>query len=268
MTSERASQRVFYGVSAALFAAGIGLTIVWGASMAGMGEMDMPGGWTMSMVWMRMPGQSWLGAAASFLGMWVAMMVAMMLPSLAPLLWRYHEAVRRTGETRPGGMAALVGVGYFVVWSLFGVAVFPAGVALAEIAMHRPELARALPIVGGLVVVIAGALQLTPWKHHHLACCRGAPACEGTLPPRDSTETIGTAWRRGLRLGLHCGHCCMGLMAILLVVGIMDLRAMALVTVAITIERVAPGGERLARAIGVVAVGVGVLLVVRGIGLA
>jgi len=51
-----------------------------------MGEMPMPGGWTMSMAWMRMPGQTWPGAAASFLGMWIVMMVAMMLPSLVPML--------------------------------------------------------------------------------------------------------------------------------------------------------------------------------------
>jgi len=44
--------------------------------------MTMPGGWMMSMAWMRLPGQSWPGAAASFLGMWIVMMVAMMLPSL------------------------------------------------------------------------------------------------------------------------------------------------------------------------------------------
>jgi predicted metal-binding membrane protein len=67
-----------------------------------MGEMPMPGGWTMSMAWMRMPGQTWSGAAAAFVGMWVVMMVAMMLPSLVPMLWRYREAVGRTGERRIG----------------------------------------------------------------------------------------------------------------------------------------------------------------------
>ena len=58
--------------------------------MSAMGGMTMPGGWTMSMMWMRMPGLTWPGTAASFLGMWVVMMVAMMLPSLAPMLWRYR----------------------------------------------------------------------------------------------------------------------------------------------------------------------------------
>ena len=72
------------GVAALVFIASVALTIAWCASMSAMGGMPMPGGWTMSMAWMRMPGQTWPGAAASFLGMWVVMMVAMMLPSLLP----------------------------------------------------------------------------------------------------------------------------------------------------------------------------------------
>jgi hypothetical protein len=67
MVSERASQRAFFGVSALLFAASAAMTIVRCASMSAMGEMPMPGGWTMSMARMRMPGQTWLGVAASFL---------------------------------------------------------------------------------------------------------------------------------------------------------------------------------------------------------
>jgi hypothetical protein len=117
MVSERASERTFFGVSALLFAASAAVTIAWCASMAAMGEMPMPGGWTMSMAWMRMPGQTWLGAAASFLGMWVVMMVATMVPSLVPMLWRYRQAVGRTGETRLGRLTALVGLGYFFVWT-------------------------------------------------------------------------------------------------------------------------------------------------------
>ncbi len=73
----------------------------------------------------------------------------------------------------------------------------------------------------------------------------------------------GTAWRHGLRLGLHCCYCCAGLMAILLVVGVMDLRAMAVVAAAITVERLAPAGERVARVTGVVAVGLGLFLIAR-----
>jgi predicted metal-binding membrane protein len=262
MISERASQRAFLGVSALLFAASATLTIVWCTSMSAMGEMPMSGGWTMSMAWMRMPGQTWLSAAASFLGMWVVMMVAMMLPSLVPMLWRYRLSVRSTGGTRLGWLTALVGGGYFFVWTVFGMAAFPLGVALAAIEMQQPALARAVPIAVGVAVVIAGALQFTAWKARQLACCREAPKCGRTLP-----EEAGAAWQHGLRIGLHCSRCCAGPMVILLVIGVMDLHAMAVVTAAITVERLAPAGERVARAIGAAVVGAGLLLIVRAAGL-
>ena len=162
------------------------------------------------------PGQTWPGAAASFLGMWVVMMVAMMLPSLVPMLWRYRQAVGRPGETRLGRLTALVGVGYFFVWTVFGMAAFPLGVALAAVEMQQPALARGVPIAVGVVVLMAGSLQLTAWKARHLAWCREAPGRGRTLP-----ADAGTALRHGLRLGLHCSHCCFGLMAILLVIGVM-----------------------------------------------
>jgi predicted metal-binding membrane protein len=262
MASERASHRAFFGVSALLFAAGAALTTLWCTSMSAMGEMPMPGGWTMSMAWMRMHEQTWPGAAASFLGMWIVMMVAMMLLSLIPMLWRYRQAVARTGETRLGRLTALVGVGYFFVWTLFGVAAFSLGAALSAIEMQQPALSRAVPIAVGVVVLIAGFLQFTAWKAHHLDCCRKAPG-RGRTSPADS----GTAWRYGLRLGLHCSYCCAGLTAILLVIGVMDLRAMALVTAAITVERLAPAGEQVARATGVVVVGAGLFLIARAAGL-
>jgi predicted metal-binding membrane protein len=262
----RSSQRAFFGVSALLFAASAAVTIVWCASMSAIGGMPMPGGWTMSMAWMRMPGQTWPGAAASFLGMWVVMMVAMMLPSLVPMLWRYRQAIGQavggTGERRLGPLTALVGTGYFFVWTVLGMIAFPLGVALAAIEMRQPALARAVPIAAGGVVLIAGILQLTAWKARHLACCREAPGRGHTLP-----ADAGTAWRHGLSLGLHCSRCCAGQMAILLVLGVMDLRAMAVVAAAITVERLAPAGETVARALGAVAVGAGLFLIARAVGL-
>src|SRR5438552_6324264 len=227
-----------------------------------MGEMPMLGGWTMSMPWMRMPGQTWLGVAASFLGVWVVMMVAMMLPSLMPMLWRYRQALFRTGETHLGRLTTLVGVGYFFVWTVFGMAVFPLGVALAAVQVQHPALMGAVPIAIGLVVLMAGAFQLTAWKARHLAYCSEAPGLGPTLP-----AGARTAWRHGLRLGLHCNQCCVGLMAILLVIGVMNLRAMAVVAAAITVERLAPTGERVARATGTLVVGAGLFLIARATGL-
>ena len=114
----------------------------------------------------------------------------------------------------------------------------------------------------GVVVLIAGALQFSAWKARHLACCREAPWRGRTLP-----ADAGTAWRHSLRLGLHCSYCCAGLTAILVVIGVMDLRAMAAVTTAITVERLAPAGERVARAIGAVVAGAGLFLIARAAGL-
>jgi predicted metal-binding membrane protein len=252
MVCEQASQRTFVAVSALIFAASTVATIVWCASMSA-SDMPMPGGWSMSMAWMRMPGQTWLGAAVSFLGMWVVMMVAMMLPSLVPMLRRYREAVGRTGETRLGLLTSLVGMGYFLVWTVFGVAAFPLGGALAALEMQQPALARAVPLAAGVTVLMAGLLQFTAWKARQLAWCRQAP--RHALP-----ADANTALRHGLRLGLHCGRCCAGPMAILLVVGVMDLRVMIVVAAAITVERLAPAGERVARITGAFAIAAGLFL--------
>lgn len=256
------SRRAFVGVSVLLFVASAAATIAWSASMSSMNGMPMPGGPTMSMAWRRMPGQTWPGAAVSFLGMWAVMMVAMMLPSLLPMLRRYRRAVGRSGGTRLGRLTALVGLAYFVVWTAFGVAAYPVGVALASAETWLPGVARAVPIAAGLAVLTAGAFQFTACKAHHLVCCRMAPGPDHTLP-----ADAGTAWRHGLRLGLHCAFCCAGLMTILLVVGVMDLRAMAAVMAAVTVERFAPAGERVARAVGAVAVAGGMLLIARASGL-
>ena len=250
----------FVGVSTLLFATSVAVTIVWCGSMSAMGGMWMPGDWTMSMAWMRRPGQTWPGAAASFLGMWVVMTAAMMLPSLVPMLWRYRQAVGRPGETRLGRLTALVGAGYFFVWTVLGMAAFPLGVALAAVEMERPALARAVPSAVGVIVLIAGVLQFTAWKARQLACCREAPG-------RALAPDVGTAWRHGLRLGLECSRCCGGLMTILLVIGVMDLPAMAVVAAAITAERLAPAGARVARAIGAVVVVAGLFLITRAAGI-
>src|SRR5437773_5998056 len=202
------------------------------------------------------------GAAGSFLCMWVVMMVAMMLPSLVPMLWRYRQAVGGPGETRLGRLTALVGVGYLLVWTVFGMAAFTLSVALAAVEMQQPALARAVPIAVGVVVLMAGSLQLTAWKARHLAYCREAPGRGRTVP-----ADAGTAWRLGRRLGLHRSQCCAGLMAILLVIGVMDLRAMAAVAAAITVERLAPAGERVARGIGAVVAAARLFLIARAAGL-
>jgi len=257
---EAAARRTFFGGCALLFVLSSTLTIIWCGSMSAMDGMPMTGGWTMSMAWMRMPGQTWLDAAATFVGMWALMMAAMMLPSLTPMLWRYRQAVAGAGEPHLGRLTALVGAAYFLVWAALGAITFPLGVALTTAEMRLPALALGVPIATGVVIVIAGALQFSAWKSRQLACCRTAPG-PGRILPADAV----TAWRHGLRLGLHCCYCCANLTAILLVIGVMDLRAMAVVAAAITLERLAPDGERAARALGVAMVGLGLLVTARAI---
>jgi predicted metal-binding membrane protein len=265
--SRRASRRAFFGASALLFAAAATGTILWCASMSTMGEMPMAGGWSMSMLWMRMPEQTWAGAGAAFIGMWTAMMIAMMLPSLAPTLWRDVGA-----ETRAGRLAALIGAGYFSVWIALGIAVFLLGVVLAAVEMQEPELARAVPIMAGVVVLGAGVLQFTPWKARHLAICRKLPC---SFEASRGRKTLGHrrvlpanpvgAWQCGLRLGFHCCLASAGSTAILLVIGMMDLRTMAAVTAAITAERLAPASQRVVWTIGAVAVGAGLFLIISSV---
>jgi len=259
MTSVRTSQRNFVGISALLFAASTALIVAWCGSMSAMHDMPMPGGWNMSMMWMRMPGQSWPGTAMAFLSMWQVMMVAMMLPSLVPMLWRYRQSIGTNGMHR-AVLTAMVGGGYFAVWTLFGALAFFVGTTVAQFEMQSPSLARTVPVAIGAVVSLAGALQFTAWKAHHLACCRTTPQCCHAL-----RADLRTALHHGVRLGVHCMHCCFGLTMVLLAIGVMDLRAMAVVTAAISAERLAPAGERVARATGAMMIAGGLILVVRAV---
>jgi len=174
-------------------------------------------------------------------------------------LWRYRQDVDTAGAASPGLLTALAGAAYFFVWTIFGIAAFPVGVALATIEMQQPALAHAVPIATSVVVLMAGSLQFTTWKARQLACCRDALESESTVP---------AAWRHGLHLGVRCVHGCANLMAILLVVGVMDVRAMAVVTTAITVERLAPAGERAARAIGAALVAAALIVIARTTALA
>ncbi len=249
----RTGESAFFCIAALAFAGSAILTVVWCGSMPAM-EMRMPGDWSMSMTWMRMPGQTSLEAAASFVGMWTVMMLAMMLPSVTPALSRYRESA---GPRR----AAIVGAGYFAVWSAIGLAIFPVGVALTALEMRSPVVSRLVPLAAGMVVVGAGGMQFTRWKARHLTCCRGDSF---RLSPTDAVS----AWRCGLSLGVHCALACAGPTAILLVFGVMNLETMCAVAAAITCERVMPDGNRVARASGTLAIGAGLLLVARAVRLA
>jgi predicted metal-binding membrane protein len=247
-------QRTFIAIAALCFIASAAVTVTWCGSMSSMPGMPMAGGWTMSMAWMRMPGQGWPGAAATFLCMWAVMMIAMMVPALVPMLIDYRESLRPAPPARVHGLTLRVAAGYFLVWTIIGAVAWPFGVAVAELAMRIPTVAHAVPLVAASVTVLAGAWQRSAWKSRQLACCRRTIDC-CRLP----AATPRAAWRQGFDLGVRCLRCCAPLTAMLFVSGVMELRAMVLVAAAITVERVASWGGRAARVSGAALVAVGLL---------
>ncbi|MGU7838780.1 copper chaperone [Burkholderia sp. AW33-5] len=253
-------RRAFGAALVAVFGAGVWATLAQHASMDAMGGMPMAGGWTLSAGWLRPCGWQAGRAFAAFAGMWGAMTVTMMLPVLAPVLWRYRRSLGPSGEARVAWLVAVAGAGYFCAWMALGALVFPGGTALAAVAARLPALAAAMPFASGTVVLGAGVLQLSGWKARRLACCRHAPddACG-----RRAEAAAAVAWWYGVRTALRCGACCGNLMAVALAAGMMDLRVMAVVTGAIAAERLAPGGERVARIVGGGAIGVGAAMIAR-----
>src|SRR3989475_7448080 len=205
------------------------------------GGAAMPGGWTLSMMWLRMPGQMWPGGAGAFVATWTVMMGAMMVPPLAPMLATF---ARR-------GLAALAGAGYFSVWALFGGAVYVLGAAVAAAELRWPAVARQAPLATGIVLVAAGWLQLTRWKADRLARCRACAA-----PP---SPDAARALRHGVQVGGLCSACCAGLMAVLLVAGMTHLAVVAAGAAAIALGPPAPRPDRAPPATGGVRVGVGAL---------
>jgi len=202
--------------------------------------------------------QTWYAAAPGYLGMWMAMMVPMMLPSLVPVLWRYRQSVRGADGIHLHGLTGLVAGGYFVVWAAFGAAAYTAGAGLMAVGMRWGAVARWLSVAAGVMLIVAGGMQLTSWKARQLARCREWSGC-CSLP----AQTAVGAWWHGLRLGVRCSLCCAGLMLALLAVGMMDLMAAAAVTLVISAERLGPAPVRVARLAGAAIVVAGVVTLAR-----
>ena len=244
-------------VALAIFAGCAGVVVWQARSMSG--GMPMPGGWTMPMMWMAMPGRSLWLAAWMFLGMWEVMMIAMMLPSSWPMLELYWRVARHAGSRWAGSLAAVVAIGYFLVWLGFGVLVFGAGVEILRAAMASEALSRWIPGSAGVVLILAGVYQFTPLKQACLRHCR------------EPLILLGEHWRAGvwgaLRLGLHhgafCALCCWALMAMQAVLGLMNLAVMAAVAAVIAVEKLWSCGPLLARVAGAASILLGLAIVIR-----
>jgi predicted metal-binding membrane protein len=210
------------------------------------------------MTGMTMPQQTPSVTAAEYLGMWMAMMVPMMLPSLVPMVSQYRRSVRGADGIHLHGLTVLVSVGYFVVWAILGTAAYAAGAAVMAVEMRWGMVTGWLPVAAGMVVLVAGGLQFTTWKARQLALCR-----EGSGRGRPSTPSVPGAWRHGLELGVRCSLCSGSLMLVLVAIGMMDVVAMAAVTLAISAERLAPAPLRVARLTGVALIVVGMVTIAR-----
>lgn len=192
--------------------------------------------------------------------MTVAMMAAMMLPSIAPTLWRYHRHLRAMRLPRAGERTTLFAVGYASVWTAIALALLAASAGLSPVGMPSPVHPPSMPWLAGAVVLGAGALQRSRWKATRLHRCR--QACATAL----AVETkVVAAWREGWRLGVECGLSCAAPMAILVVAGLMDVRMMVVITAVVTAERLAPAGARIARLTGALALVAGSAMCVRAI---
>jgi predicted metal-binding membrane protein len=250
----RLNLRSIHAGAVLVFAIAVGLTLT-SARMSG-GAMPMPGGWTMAMAWVRMPGQTWLAAGAMFAGMWLAMMVAMMLPSSLPMLLLYRRVVAFRGERYITLLTALMASAYFIVWTLFGVIAYGIGISIADGAMRSATFSALVPAGAGAALVVSGIYQLTPWKSACLKHCRD--------PLELVASHLHPGWRGAVALGVHhglfCTGCCWALMVMQLVMGVMNLGAMAAIATVIAFEKLIATGPMVARVVGVAAIAAGVVM--------
>jgi predicted metal-binding membrane protein len=172
------------------------------------------------------------GALAWFVGVWVVMMAAMMLPSVAPTVALHSRMTRRRAPWAPLAFTA----GYLLTWTAAGLAaygVFVLGRELAGDALAWDSGGRWL---AGGTLLLAAAYELTPLKDACLGKCR-SPL--GFLLGRWRDGVPG-AVGMGIRHGAWCLGCCWALMASLFALGVMSIAAMAFVAALIAFEKTVP----------------------------
>lgn len=230
------------------------IALSWAYLLTGAGTMQEMGGMSMPMtIW------PWTaGHAVLMYVMWLVMMVAMMLPSAAPVILLYGTISRR----KQGGKVALAlfALGYVAVWGGFSLAALVAQFVLEWGGLLDPMMEASSAGLSGALLVMAGIYQFTPWKH---ACLR---SCRSPLDFLVSHWRAGNAgaFEMGVRHGVYCVGCCWGLMLLLFVGGVMNLVWILGLAVYVLVEKLFPGGEWLSRAAGVLLMVAGAALLVAG----
>jgi len=219
----------------------------------------MPG---MDMSAMQMPGFYGWGVSTVILLflMWAIMMFAMMVPSAVPMIQAFLTVKeRRKNSSRQFVPAGVFLLGYIVVWTAFSVTATLAQWGLHKAALLSPMMIATSPVVSGGLLLAAGVFQWTPLKR---ACLRGCRSPLSFLMGEWREGTAG-AFRMGLRHGVHCVGCCWALMALLFVVGVMNLVWIAVIAIFVMAEKVLPRGELLGHIGGVALVGAGIAVIAK-----
>jgi predicted metal-binding membrane protein len=202
-----------------------------------------------------MGGVAMLGAGL-FLATWVVMMVAMMFPSVAPMVLVHARIVRSRGEGTIPTVSFVLG--YLVVWAAAGLV--PLAIIQLIGSSFASPLGEWLPRLGGAVVILAGVYQLTPLKN---ACLRACRSPLSFLLSHDFGGGAPAAARAGMSHGLWCLGCCWALMAVLAVLGLMNLVWMAVFAVVFFLEKNWRHGVMFARVAGTACVVLGVAVLFR-----
>jgi predicted metal-binding membrane protein len=172
--------------------------------------------------------------------MWAVMMVAMMVPTAAPMTLVYRAVARKAAvQSNPVAPTFVFVAGYIAVWCLFSVAATAAQWELDRAALLSPMMVSNSVLLGSALLIGAGVYELTPLKHACLRHCR-APA--QFLSQNWRSGTIG-AFRMGLRLGAYCLGCCWVLMGLLFVGGVMNLLWIAAISAFVLLEKILPFGH-------------------------
>lgn len=194
--------------------------------------------------------------------MWTIMMVAMMLPSATPMVTLFAGVSRNRRQRGDPWVPTTVFVaGYLLLWTAFSAVAALAQWGLHSAALLSPMMRSTSPLLGGGLLIAAGVYQLTPLKRACLTHCR-SPL--GFLSAHWG-EGVAGALRLGLRHGMYCIGCCAVLMALLFVVGVMNLLWVAAIAVFVLAEKVFPRGEWIARAAGVLLIGWGLWVMAGGL---
>jgi predicted metal-binding membrane protein len=197
--------------------------------------------------------------APLFIAIWVAMMVAIMFPTAAPMILVFARV--QAGKAREGGVVVptwIFVVAYLVVWALLGVAAYGGALVAERLADRSMWLMENAGRIGGLVLIAAGLYQLTPLKRICLSKCR-TPMSFILTSWRDGRAG---AFRMGLEHGLYCAGCCWLLFVILFPLGMLNIAALALVTALIFAEKSLVYGRQIAWVAGGLLIAYGLLVLV------